>query len=262
MATNADQPASWIDLASRVRASALTARFLHRDRLVFADQSCGELMVEIPPGVDDCAWARARLTLALARFAESFCLRDNSRCRRRSLRSARRSNWGAAILRPSDRTAKSWSPRSMPMTEPAVGSRRDGASTTNEAKYRPAASLITVTLDGGEGSGRDQRTGTSPIFGNRRRPFGSIRNRALAVNRTACLRSLRERNLGGAILGPLRVPTTEVKKFRYASFRSASACCSTTDDTSLSQERSGVCFAAVSRADNFASVRYGSPRAA
>jgi hypothetical protein len=59
--------------------------------------------------------------------------------------------------------------------------------TTKLAKYRPAASLITVTLDGSAGSGLDQRTGISPIFGRRSLPGGVILNRALAVNRIACL---------------------------------------------------------------------------
>jgi hypothetical protein len=43
-----------------------------------------------------------------------------------------------------------------------------------------------VTDDGSDGSGRDQRTGTSPIFGSRSCPFPSTLNRALAVNRIAC----------------------------------------------------------------------------
>ena len=42
-------------------------------------------------------------------------------------------------------------------------------------------------------------------------------------------------------------------------FRSASACWSTTADTSVSHCRSDVFFAAVSRADNSLSVRYGRP---
>ena len=87
-------------------------------------------------------------------------------------------------------------------------------STTNEAKYRPAGSRITVTLAGAEGRSRDQRTSTSPIFGRRSRPLGRILNRAFAVNRIACLRSLRDLNRGRWILGPLRLPVTEAKKFR------------------------------------------------
>jgi len=38
---------------------------------------------------------------------------------------------------------------------------------TKLAKYRPAGSLMRVTDDGWDGSGRDHRTGTSPIFGSR-----------------------------------------------------------------------------------------------
>ena len=65
------------------------------------------------------------------------------------------------------------------------------------------------------------------------------------MNRIGCRRSLRDRSRGGPIFGPLRFPVTEAKKFRYAAFRSASACCSTTADTSPSQARSGVFLAAV-----------------
>ena len=89
-------------------------------------------------------------------------------------------------------------------------------STTNEAKNRPAASRITVTEDGTAGRSRDQRTSTSPIFGSRSRPLSSTLNRALAVNRTACRESFRDRNRGGATFGPFRFPVTEAKKFRYA----------------------------------------------
>jgi len=74
--------------------------------------------------------------------------------------------------------------------------------------------LITVIEDGLDGSGRDHRNGTSPILGSRNLPLGSILNRALAVNRMACRWSLRDRNLGGATFGPLRLPVTEAKKFR------------------------------------------------
>ena len=63
------------------------------------------------------------------------------------------------------------------------------------------------------------------------------------MNRTACRVSLRDRNLGGATRRPFRFPVIELKKFRYAVFRSASACCNTTEDTSTNQARSGVLFA-------------------
>ena len=106
----------------------------------------------------------------------------------------------------------------MPTSRPAGGKRCASAAgsvwTTNEAKYRPAASRMTVTLDGWPGSGRDHRTATSPIFGSRSRPPGSTVNRALAVNRIACRRSLRDRNRGGPTRWDLRSPFSEAKKFR------------------------------------------------
>jgi len=74
----------------------------------------------------------------------------------------------------------------MPTTGAASGSLAGLASTTKLAKYRPAASLTTVTEDGSDGSGRDHRTGTSPILGRRSLPLPSTLNRALAVNRIAC----------------------------------------------------------------------------
>jgi hypothetical protein len=73
---------------------------------------------------------------------------------------------------------------------------------------------MTVTDDGSDGSRRDQRTATSPTFGSRSFPPGNMRNRALAVNRIACRRSLRDRHRGVAIFGPLRSPASAAKKFR------------------------------------------------
>jgi hypothetical protein len=65
---------------------------------------------------------------------------------------------------------------------------------------------------------------------------------------------LRDRNLGLASFGPSRVPLMEAKKFRYAMFRSASACWSTIEETSFSHARSGVFLIAVSQADRSLSV--------
>ena len=120
---------------------------------------------------------------------------------------------------------------------------------------------MTVTLAGAEGRSRDQRTSTSPILGSRSRPLGRILNRALAVNRTACRRSLRDLNRGGPAFGPLRLPVAEAKKVRYAVFRSARDCWRITADTSPSQARCGVFLVAVSRADSSASPMYGRPAA-
>src|SRR3989442_10284086 len=104
----------------------------------------------------------------------------------------------------------------MPVTGSVRGSTAGSVSTTKLAKYRPAASMITVTDDGSDGRARDHFTRTSPTFGSRSFPPGVIFHRALAVNRTACRRSLRDRNLGFSTFGPLRLPASEAKKFRYA----------------------------------------------
>jgi hypothetical protein len=130
-----------------------------------------------------------------------LALRLRAFCAVRSLRSARRRNLGLATLRPSDRTAKCVSPRSIPIAAPASGRGFSPACTTKLAKYRPAASRITVTDDGSEGRSRDQRTLMSPIFGNRSWPPGRILNRALAVNLIACRPSLRDLNCGSPARG-------------------------------------------------------------
>ena len=89
--------------------------------------------------------------------------------------------------------------------------------------------------------------------------MSSTLNRALVVKRMAWRLSLRDRNRGGDSLRPLRLPDSEVKKLRYATFRSASACWSTTEDTSPSHARPGVDFASVSARDSAPSVTYASP---
>src|SRR5690606_40696432 len=95
----------------------------------------------------------------------------------------------------------------MPTSAAVCGSGSAAASTTNEAKYRPAASLTTVTLDGSDGRRRDHFTGTSPIFGRRSLPPAVIAKRALRVKRIACRLSLRDRKRGGATFGPFRFRT-------------------------------------------------------
>src|SRR5207247_1449910 len=207
--TNAAHPASWTDLARRVRASPLTARSSTATAWLSWISAVERWWWNSRRASATLAWARAALTRALSRFLLPFSLRDRFRCVRLSFFSARRRNCGEAIFVPSDRTAKWVSPRSMPTAGPVAGRERGPASTTKLAKYRPAASLITVTLDGRDGSGRDQRTGTSPILGSRSFPLGSTLNRALRVNRIACRVSLRDRNLG--LPGPFRSPLSEAK---------------------------------------------------
>src|ERR1035441_4707611 len=237
IAVNADQPASCTDLASRVRPSPATHKSSTHtawlSRMIRVDSLCSQSRRASATR----AWARATLIRALPRLLLPGALRLSAFCAVRSLRSARRRNLGLATLRPSDRTAKCVSPRSIPVSVPEGGSGPAAAWTTKLAKYRPAASLITVTLDGPAGSSRDQRTGTSPIFGRRSFPPAGTAKRAVRVNRIACRRSLQDRNRGGATRGPLRVPAAEAKKFRYAAVRSASACCRTTPDTSPRRAR-------------------------
>ena len=149
------------------------------------------------------ACARATATRALSRLLLPGCLRARDLCSLRSLRSARRRNLRGPDHRPvgQHRERRSGPGRYPPprrwRDREAAGVLRRVGVTTNEAKYRPAASRITVTLDGGRRQVRDQRTSTSPIFGSRSRPLGRTLNRAFAVNRIACRRSLRDRNRGG-----------------------------------------------------------------
>jgi hypothetical protein len=126
----------------------------------------------------------------------------------------RRRNRGAAIVRPSGNAAKHDKPRSIPVSA-SVTARISGAvSTTNDAKYRPAASLITVTEEGSAGSARDHRTTKSPILGRYSLPPSVTLNRAFLVNRIACQLSLRDRNRGGPTRRPFLVPATDAKKLR------------------------------------------------
>lgn len=94
---------------------------------------------------------------------------------------------------------------------------------------------------------RDHRTFTSPILGSRRCPASVSFQRAFAVNRMAWRVSLRDLNDGSPSLGPLRSPLREAKKLLYALSASRRDCCSTTEETSPSQARSGVFLASVIR---------------
>src|SRR5436190_10377072 len=150
------------------------------------------------------ACARASAARDFSLFLLPFCLRECARCSRLSFFSARRKNRGELSFVPLDKAANAVSPKSMPTSGPAGGKRCASAAgsvwTTNDAKYRPAASRMTVTLDGWHGSGRDHRTATHPIFGSLSRPFGSILNREFTVNRIAPRRSLQDRNRRGPAL--------------------------------------------------------------
>ena len=91
-------------------------------------------------------------------------------------------------------------PGSMPHTRAAVSFGVSMTVTTNERYVRPSVSLMTVTLVGSDGNGRDSTNGTRPILGrnNRARPPGvsSILNRAFLVNRALWLEVCLDLNLG------------------------------------------------------------------
>jgi hypothetical protein len=114
-------------------------------------------------------------------------------------------------------------PRSMPTWGVTSGRTSAGSvATTKEAKYLPALSLITVTVDGVEGRVRDHFTLTSPTLGRRSLPPGVILHPAFAVNRIAWRVSRLDLKQGGPVVG--RLPFRPSKKLRYAASRSLRDC--------------------------------------
>lgn len=74
--------------------------------------------------------------------------------------------------------------------------------------------------------------------------------------------SLRDLKRGTPTRFPLRSPLWEAKKFLYAPSTSRKDCCSTTEETSPSQQRSAVCRAwVISRFDSSAAFGNGRPAA-
>ncbi len=122
-------------------------------------------------------------------------------------------NFGDSMTFPSESTANVVSPRSIPTSASHSGSGSSAVSTTNDAKYRPAVSLMIDTLDGSDGRSRDHATSSSPTFATYNFPFERSEN-PLRVSRIACRVSLRERNRGAPILRPFRFPDIESNQFR------------------------------------------------
>src|SRR6185437_1442533 len=102
MAVNADQPASCTDLASRVRASPRTHRSSTYtawfSRMIRVDSLCSQSRRQSAT----LACTRATLARALSLLLLPLTLPLRAFWALRSLRSARRRNFGLAILRPSD----------------------------------------------------------------------------------------------------------------------------------------------------------------
>ena len=119
--------------------------------------------------------------------------------------------------RPPDSARSRLPPRAHPPTPPPPLSRRQGArpGLHDEAGKVPARS---VHDDGDAGRGRRQVTRPAhrhvADLRQAQLPAGQYPNRALAVNRIVCLRSLRDLNRGGWFFGPFRFPVTDAKKFR------------------------------------------------
>jgi len=160
------------------------------------------LVQEVRPRVSATrAWTHARRCRAFARLFEPGCLRETARCAFFKRFCARRGQRGLSIGVPNCSAAKSVRPRSsavsasLPSVLAWAGSVASPASATEEAKWRPARSRMTVADDGGDGRSRDERTATSPMRARRSRPSSRMLKR-LVVRRIAWRRSLRELSFG------------------------------------------------------------------
>lgn len=110
------------------------------------------------------AWSRATFKRALARFFEPLAFLLNRRWSN-ARRAAYLVVWrGLPDLNPVSVTNKSFKPTSMPTIEEVIGSDAGSNSQRHETKYRPAASLEMVTVDGTDGSGRLQRTSKGALL--------------------------------------------------------------------------------------------------
>jgi len=126
----------------------------------------------------------------------------------------------------------------MPIIFGLIGSDAGSNSQRHETKYRPAASLVMVTVEGVDGSGRLQRTSNGALlFAMYSLPSRYLK--ALAVNSAACLWRLLLN------FGYLARPA---KKFEKAVCWWRSVCWSGTQETSFSQANSDSFFRAVSLA--------------
>ena len=240
--TNSDQPASLIDFArQRFFCMLLTARlsmaitwfsFINR-----VESLCRKSLRE--SAVLACSFAT--LSRALARFAEPFIFLAKRRCRIASRASLARNLFGAAIFSPVERMAKWDRPRSMPILPVDSDFGVTESSHSKEAKYRPAASLETVTVVGLDAFGkvRDQQilSGAS-IFANFRALPSHLK--ALLVYSAACL---------SCLLLKVGYFARLAKKLPNAVCKWRKACCTGTLETSLSQMVSGCFFNSVNKAE-------------
>jgi len=240
--TNSDQPASLIDFAKQWFFCMLLTARLSMAITWFSLTSRVESLCRKSLRVSAVlACSLATLRLALNLFAEPFCFFASRLCNFASLDSFLRNVFGAAIFSPVESMAKWVSPKSIPICPAASGFGITVSSQSNEAKYRPAASLDTVTVVGFAAFGkvRDQWifNGAS-IFAS----FNALPShlKALEVYSAACLSCLL---LKAGYLARL------AKKFPNAVCKCRRDCCTGTLETSFIQIVSGCFFNSVNKAE-------------
>ena len=149
-AGEAGPPASCTDLASRVRPRPDTHRSstytAWLSRMIVVDS----LWCQSRRGSATRACARGDLHDGLGPVLIPLCLRDSSCCNRLSFVSPGAGTSALTIFVPSDRTAKCGQPQvdTDLGSRPAAEDRLARCSRRTEAKYRPGASLMTVTETG------------------------------------------------------------------------------------------------------------------
>lgn len=240
--TNSDQPASLIDFARRRFFCMLLTARLSMAITWFSLTSRVESLCRKSLRVSAVfACRRATFMRALFLLLEPFCFLARRRCNLASLLSFLRNVLGAAIFSPVDKIAKCVRPRSMPTFADTSGLGDTTSSHSNETKYRPVASLLTVAVVSfaAFGNVRDHLilSGAS-IFAS----FKTLPShlKALAVYSAACLSCLL---LNVGYLARL------AKKLENAVCKWRRDCCTGTELTSFSQIVSGCFFNSVNKAE-------------
>jgi hypothetical protein len=185
--------------------------------LVIADQPQGEFVVVVGPSVADLPMSDRDPVPGLSAVGRALALAGQG-----ALCAGQAPLGSAQVAGVGDRLGRTVAsgdrrdtrrPRSIPAVRATGGSGARSRSTTNEAKKRPSGSRMIVTLDGTDGSSRDQRTRTSPTLATY--SFAPCNAKPLRVRRIDWRPRL-VRNLGCPIRRPLRAPDRESNQLRYA----------------------------------------------
>ncbi|BEN28721.1 Uncharacterised protein [Serratia marcescens] len=181
---------------------------------------------------------RATFWRALVRFFEPSCFLLNRRCSNASRLAFLAVLRGLSALNPLSVTNRRVRPTSIPTIDDVTGNGSGWTSHRQLTKYRPAESLLTVTVEGDDGSLRDQRMFRGVLlFAMYRCPSRYLK--ALAVNSATCLWRLDLK--AGYEVRPS-------KKFLKAVCWWRKHCWSGTHETSFNQANSGVLLRMVNRA--------------